>query len=88
MISTAKLEEALEALKGLSGEAKTRSIVAVLDEDHDGNINLDEIAEVSSSCDNLLVLTLLLHYPGIRIDTHFLTVGSLQCGKSGAHLFN
>lgn len=41
-----KLEEALEALKGLSGEAKTRSIVAVLDEDHDGNINLDEIAEV------------------------------------------
>ncbi len=52
VISTAKLEEALEALKGLSGEAKTRSIVAVLDEDHDGNINLDEIAEVMfvSSC--------------------------------------
>ncbi len=47
VISTAKLEEALAALKGLSGEAKTRSIVEVLDEDHDGNINLDEIAEVS-----------------------------------------
>lgn len=46
VISTAKLEEALAALKGLSGEAKTRSIVAVLDEDHDGNINLEEIAEV------------------------------------------
>ena len=47
VISTSKLEEALDTLKGLSGEAKTRSIVAVLDEDHDGNINLDEIAEVS-----------------------------------------
>ena len=49
MVSTVKLEEALAALKGLSGEAKTRSIVAVLDEDHDGNINLDEIAEVRPS---------------------------------------
>lgn len=48
VISTVKLEEALQALKGLSGEAKTRSIVAVLDEDHDGNINLDEIAEVGT----------------------------------------
>lgn len=54
MISTAKLEEALEALKGLSGEAKTRSIVQVLDEDHDGNINLDEIAEVSLATARLM----------------------------------
>ena len=46
VISTAKLEEALATLKGLSGEAKTQRIVGVLDEDHDGNINLDEIAEV------------------------------------------
>jgi Ca2+-binding EF-hand superfamily protein len=46
VVSTAKLVEALEVLKGTSGEAKTRSIVAVLDEDHDGSINLEEIAAV------------------------------------------
>ncbi len=47
VIPTAKLEEALKVLKGLSGEAKSRNIVAILDKDHDGNINIDEIAEVS-----------------------------------------
>ena len=46
VISTAKLEESLKALKDLSGEVKTRSILSVLVKDHDGNINLDEIAEV------------------------------------------
>ena len=38
-------------LKETSGEAKVRSLVAVLDEDHDGNINIKEVAEVSTeSC--------------------------------------
>ena len=46
MITTQQLEEALVALRGTSGEAKIRSLVAVLDEDHDGNINLEEVAEV------------------------------------------
>ena len=42
-----QLEEALLALRGTSGEAKFRSLFSVLDEDHDGNIAIDEMAEVS-----------------------------------------
>ena len=49
MITTQQLEEALVALRGTSSEAKIRSLVAVLDEDHDGNINLEEVAEVCLS---------------------------------------
>ena len=49
MITTQQLEEALVALRGTSSEAKIRSLVAVLDEDHDGNINLEEVAEVRLS---------------------------------------
>ena len=49
MITTQQLEEALVALRGTSCEAKIRSLVAVLDEDHDGNINLEEVAEVRLS---------------------------------------
>ena len=33
-------------LKDVSGEAKIQSLVRVLDEDHDGNINLEELGEV------------------------------------------
>ena len=47
VVSCEELEEALARLKETSGEAKVRSIVSVLDEDHDGNINIKEIAEVS-----------------------------------------
>ena len=36
----------MEALKGTSCDAKTRSLIAVLDEDHNGNVNLEELAEV------------------------------------------
>ena len=46
MITTQQLKEALVALRGTSEEAKIQSLVAVLDEDHDGNINLEEVAEV------------------------------------------
>lgn len=46
MITCAQLEEALAALKEVSGEAKVKRIVAVLDADRDGNIDLTEIAEV------------------------------------------
>ena len=48
MISCSELEEALARLKETSGEAKVRSLVSVLDEDHDGNINIQEVAQVSS----------------------------------------
>lgn len=46
MITLQQLEAAIGALKGTSGEAKYRSLFAVLDEDHDGNIALEEMAEV------------------------------------------
>ena len=46
MITCAQLEEALAALKEVSGAAKVKRIVAVLDTDRDGNIDLAEIAEV------------------------------------------
>ena len=46
VISCVELEEALARLKETSGEAKVRSLVSVLDQDHDGNIDLQEIAEV------------------------------------------
>ena len=47
VITCKQLEAAIEALRGTSGDAKVRSLVAVLDEDHDGNISLGEIAEVT-----------------------------------------
>lgn len=50
MISCEELEEALARLKETSGEAKVRSLVSVLDPDHDGNINIQEIAEVRKEC--------------------------------------
>ncbi len=46
VISCSQLEEALAALKEISGEAKVKRIVAVLDTDSDGAIHLSEIAEV------------------------------------------
>ncbi len=49
VITTKQLEAALEALKGTSGDAKVKSLVAVLDEDHDGNISLNELAEVRTN---------------------------------------
>ena len=58
MITTQQLEEALVALRGTSGEAKIRSLVAVLDEDHDGNINLEEVAEV---CVHVCVVCMCVH---------------------------
>ena len=42
-----QLEKALMALRGTSVEAKYRSLFSVLDEDHDGNIKLEEVAEVT-----------------------------------------
>ena len=45
VFTTQQLEAAVEALKGTSCDAKTRSLIAVLDEDHDGNVNLEELAE-------------------------------------------
>ena len=47
LISCEELEAALTRLKETSGEAKVRSLVSVLDADHDGNINIREVAEVS-----------------------------------------
>ena len=47
VIPCEELEQALTRLKETSGEAKVRSLVSVLDPDHDGNINIREIAEVS-----------------------------------------
>lgn len=47
MITTKELEEALATLKEISGEAKVQHLVRVLDEDHDGNIKLEELGEVS-----------------------------------------
>ncbi len=49
MISCSQLEEALTALKEVSGEAKVKKIVALLDTDSDGAIHLSEIAEVALS---------------------------------------
>ena len=46
LITLEQLEAAICALKGTSGEAKYRSLFSVLDEDHDGNIALEEMAEV------------------------------------------
>lgn len=43
-----QLEKALMALRGTSVEAKYRSLFSVLDEDHDGNIKLEEVAEVTT----------------------------------------
>ncbi len=45
-ITLQQLESALTQLQGSSCEAKHKSLFSVLDEDHDGNINLDEMAEV------------------------------------------
>ena len=47
VITTAELEAALATLKDMSGDAKIQHLVRVLDEDHDGNINLEELGEVS-----------------------------------------
>lgn len=47
VITCAELEASLARLKETSGEAKVRSLVSVLDADHDGNINIREVAEVS-----------------------------------------
>jgi LETM1 and EF-hand domain-containing protein 1 len=49
LISCEELEAALTRLKETSGEAKVRSLVSVLDADHDGNINIREVAEVIES---------------------------------------
>ncbi|CAI8058225.1 Mitochondrial proton/calcium exchanger protein [Geodia barretti] len=49
VIPCEELEQALTRLKETSGEAKVRSLVSVLDPDHDGNINIREIAEVVES---------------------------------------
>ena len=46
IITCTELEAALHVLKETSGEAKVRSLISVLDEDHDGNINLQEVAAV------------------------------------------
>ena len=47
VITTEELEQALITLKGSSEESKIKHLVRVLDEDHDGNINLEELGEVS-----------------------------------------
>ena len=61
MITTQQLEAAVEALKGTSCDAKTRSLIAVLDEDHDGNVNLEELAEVGgASCGGREVLATMM----------------------------
>ena len=65
VITLEQLEAAICALKGTSGEAKYRSLFSVLDEDHDGNIALEEMAEVlimyqlycSSGCMYYIVLS-------------------------------
>ncbi|XP_064382763.1 mitochondrial proton/calcium exchanger protein-like [Halichondria panicea] len=49
VISCSQLEDALAALKEISGDAKVKRIVAVLDTDSDGAIHLSEIAEVIES---------------------------------------
>ena len=53
MITTAELEAALSTLKDISGESKIQHLVRVLDEDHDGNINVEELGEVSERTDYL-----------------------------------
>ena len=55
-ITVQQLQEALGALKGTSGDAKFRSLISVLDEDHDGNMNLDEIAEVCPYLYNMYIV--------------------------------
>jgi LETM1 and EF-hand domain-containing protein 1 len=45
-ITVGQLEDALIALRGTSLESKYHSLFSVLDEDHDGNIKLEEIVEV------------------------------------------
>ena len=47
-------------MKDISGEAKIQHLVRVLDEDHDGNINLEELGEVSA-------WTIQIHKPTLRI---------------------
>ena len=56
LISCEELEAALTRLKETSGEAKVRSLVSVLDADHDGNINIREVAEVSH-CSSMGIYT-------------------------------
>ncbi|XP_019852441.1 PREDICTED: LETM1 and EF-hand domain-containing protein 1, mitochondrial-like [Amphimedon queenslandica] len=51
-ITVEQLDKALLALRGTSLKAKQRSLFSVLDEDHDGNIKLDEIAEVIEALAN------------------------------------
>jgi Ca2+-binding EF-hand superfamily protein len=46
-ITVGQLEDALIALRGTSLESKYHSLFSVLDEDHDGNIKLEEIVEVN-----------------------------------------
>ena len=54
------------ALKQTSGEAKVRSLVSRLDPDHDGNINLQEVAVVMT-----FALTVLLISCGLCcVSTH------------------
>ena len=56
VITTAELEAALAMLKDVSGEAKIQSLVRVLDEDHDGNINLEELGEVRERGKGLIII--------------------------------
>ena len=60
-ITVQQLEEALLALRGTSGEAKFRSLFSVLDEDHDGNIAIDEMAEVRLDESLLVVTNVFIH---------------------------
>ncbi len=48
-------------LQGASWETKHKSLFSVLDEDHDGNINLDEMAEVRKNCSSPLKATVFIY---------------------------
>ena len=71
VISCSQLEDALAALKEISGDAKVKRIVAVLDTDSDGAIHLSEIAEVGTSISS----------PGLKkpFEKHKSTTSYVQC---------
>ena len=80
-ITCTELEAALVALKQTSGEAKVRSLVSQLDPDHDGNINLQEVAVVMTfaltllltscrlCCVHTYILAVTLKGPSVHIQT-------------------
>jgi len=49
-VTTEQLEEMLKAITQVTNEEKVKKICSVMDDDHDGNISLDQLTKVECNC--------------------------------------